>query len=64
MGNMCGSPDNLQSRGAAYKNNNDSQKIVVWGDKFSTETRSIIACLQYTGIPFEFKIIETNLGEL
>ena len=35
----------------------------VWGDYFSSETRTILAILDYCGIMYQFNEVDTFLGE-
>ena len=41
-----------------------SSKIKLWGDQYSTETKAMIMALKYCGVDYEFKIVETKLGEV
>ena len=60
---MCGSqPDH--NRGKQIDQQIANDKVTVWGDKFSTETRTILRSLDYCDIPYNFEVIETNLGQL
>ena len=61
---MCNGPKD-QNRGAIIDEQLAKDKITVWGDKFSTETQTILKSLDYCGIAYNYENIETNfLGEL
>lgn len=62
MGNLCSGPNDM-NRG---RNGGDNLKecIVIYGDYFSTDTRTIIAALDYCDISYTIQEIQTNLGEL
>jgi hypothetical protein len=34
-------------------------KLVVWGDTFNSDTRTLLSILEISGVPFEFKEIDT-----
>jgi hypothetical protein len=38
-------------------------KLIVWGDNFNSDTRTLISILQISGVAFEFKEIDTFKGE-
>ena len=61
MGNACGSPND--SRGA-NQNDGAADEMHLWGDYFSTDTRSIIAALELAKIKHKLDIIETQLGNI
>lgn len=60
MGNLCGGPNDL-SRGLDKGSN---EAMLVWGDHFSSDTRTMIAILHYSGIDYSVETIETEAGEL
>ena len=60
---MCSGPKD-QNRGALIDEQLAKDKVTVWGDKFSTQTKTILKALDYCGIAYNYENIETNLGEL
>lgn len=60
MGNLCAGPKDL-SRGLDKGGN---EAMLVWGDHFSADTRTMIAILHYSGIDYSVETIETDAGEL
>ena len=60
---MCSGPGDA-NRGAHMAEQLAREKITVWGDQFSTDTKTILTALDYCKIKYDFEVIETNHGEL
>ena len=62
MGVLCGGTK-TPVRGAFIDDQLAKDKITVWGDRFSTETKTILAALEYCGIQYNYENIDSNLGD-
>jgi glutaredoxin len=65
MGNLCASGAKIPVTNLEplKRKSPAKEELRVWGDYFSSDTRTIIAILDYCGINYQFKEVDTFLGE-
>ena len=65
MGALCGGAKSVGQPGRQQSDHaaGYSEEIVIYGDYFSTETRTIIAALDYCNVNYILEEINSNLGE-
>ena len=56
---MCSGPGDA-NRGNIAADQLAKEKITVWGDKYSTDTKTILVALDYCLVSYDFEVIETN----
>ena len=56
MGNACGSPNDSRGKNSS---NGMNDEMNLWGDYFSSDTRAMIAALEFCRIKYKLDIIET-----
>jgi hypothetical protein len=57
---MCGGPKD--SRGAPSVSQKESQMVRIYADYFSTQSRTMIAVLDYCQISYDLEVIDSKFG--